>query len=227
MIEGPSVNADLTKFVVIAADDMAWDATEIDGIFCKTLERVTETGLARESCLYKMNPGASFGGQTLEERAEIFVVYGSVSDGVSEIGKYTYHRMPPGSDVHIHSSAGCVIFFRRRQGRGANGATFTIDATVAKNFEPWGGRGSVKIPLEDPAEPGVGAWIGSMIPDLHIPNHDHAGGEEIFVVEGVIEDEYCVAGPRTWMRFPLGFEHSPFSRHDDVLMLVREGDVKI
>ncbi len=66
-----------------------------------------------------------------------------------------------------------------------------------------------------------------MKPDLHIPNHGHDGGEEIFILEGVIEDEYCAAGPRTWMRFPLGFRHSPFSQHNDVLMLVREGDVKV
>jgi hypothetical protein len=65
-----------------------------------------------------------------------------------------------------------------------------------------------------------------MIPDLHIPNHDHAGGQEFFFLEGVIEDEFCVAGPRTWLRFPLGLFHSPFSRHGTVLMLVREGAVK-
>jgi hypothetical protein len=157
MIEGPPVNADLTKFVVLAIDDMAWQPTEYDGKFRKTLERLTETGLARETCLYKLNPGATFGAQMLEERAEIFVVYGTLTDDVSDIGKYTYHRIPPGSDVHIHSDAGCVIFYRRRQGRGGNGATFTIDATIEKNFEPWGGRGSIKIPLEDPAEPEVGA----------------------------------------------------------------------
>lgn len=226
MIEGAPVNADLTKFVAIPTDDMAWEPTGFDGIFCKTLERVTEPGLAREICIYKMNPGTSFPEQTLEERVEIFVVYGKVSDGVSEIGKYNYHRIPPQSDVHIHSDSGCVIFVRRREGRGEDGEKFTIDASVADNFEPWGERGSIKIPLEDPAEPDVGAWMGSMIPDLHIPKHDHAGGEEIFVLEGVIEDEVCAAGPRTWLRFPIGFEHSPFSQHCTVLMLVREGDVK-
>jgi hypothetical protein len=227
LIEGPSVNADLTKFVVIHADEMAWQATGRDGIFCKMFERVTELDLARQTGLYKLDPGASFAPETLDERVELFVIYGKLSDGDTEIGKHTYHRLPPGTKARIHSDSGCVVFIRRRQGRGGGGVIFTADATIEDNFEPWGERGSEKIPLEDPAEPLVGAWMGRMIPDLHIPNHGHDGGEEIFILEGVIEDEYCAAGPRTWMRFPLGFRHAPFSQHSDVLMLVREGDVKV
>lgn len=221
------VNSDLTKFTVVCADDVAWETTEIEGIHCKTLERVLDTGLARETCLYKLDPGATFPSETLDERIEVFVIYGKFSDGTTEVGKYNYLRIPPGSKVQFRSETGCVIFFRRREERGSGGTRFSIDIGDSSNFEAWGERGSEKVPLEDPTEPSVGAWVGRMIPDLHIPNHDHANGEEIFILEGVIEDEYCAAGPRTWLRFPIGFRHAPFSQHNDVLMLVREGDVKV
>ncbi len=72
MIQGTSVNADLSEFVVVRADDLAWEPTDLDGIFCKTLERVTKPGLARETCLYKLDPGASFPSENLDERVEIY-----------------------------------------------------------------------------------------------------------------------------------------------------------
>jgi anti-sigma factor ChrR (cupin superfamily) len=42
--------------------------------------------------------------------------------------------------------------------------------------------------------------------------HIHLGGEEIFVVDGVFEDEFSAYPKGTWLRNPSGSRHTPFSR---------------
>jgi anti-sigma factor ChrR (cupin superfamily) len=59
------------------------------------------------------------------------------------------------------------------------------------------------------------------------PRHDHVGGEEIFVLHESIEDEVALAKRGTWILFPVGFRHSPFSHGDGCIMIVREGDVRV
>ena len=62
-------------------------------------------------------------------------------------------------------------------------------------------------------------------PGTTFPDDRLAQREEIFVLEGEIEDAHGVAGPGTWMRFPVGFRHAPFSHSEVCVMIVREGDV--
>jgi anti-sigma factor ChrR (cupin superfamily) len=42
--------------------------------------------------------------------------------------------------------------------------------------------------------------------------HMHLGGEEIFVVDGVFEDEFGAYPKGTWLRNPSGSRHMPFSK---------------
>ena len=53
------------------------------------------------------------------------------------------------------------------------------------------------------------ARIGDVYPERKIPSHDHAMGEETFVIEGCLKDEYGSYGPGTWFRFPIGVPHAP------------------
>ena len=48
-------------------------------------------------------------------------------------------------------------------------------------------------------------------PDTTFPDHDHPGGEELFVIDGAIEDEYGAYGPGSWVRYPVGSRHEVYS----------------
>jgi len=48
-------------------------------------------------------------------------------------------------------------------------------------------------------------------PGTHFNRHTHFGGEEIYVIEGVFEDEQGVYPAGTWLRNPHGSAHTPFS----------------
>ena len=109
MIEGPELNNDLSRHVVIHADDLAWQTTAFEGIFKKPFELINDPGKARESCLYKFDPGSSIGVQELDERTEVMVVWGRFSDGTSNHTKHTYIRYPVGTTGKFFSLIGPLL----------------------------------------------------------------------------------------------------------------------
>ena len=48
-------------------------------------------------------------------------------------------------------------------------------------------------------------------PGTRAPEHDHPGGEEIFVLDGTIADGDGTYPQGTWVRFPDGSRHQPWS----------------
>jgi len=59
-------------------------------------------------------------------------------------------------------------------------------------------------------------------PGTFFSPHRHYGGEEIFVVDGVFEDEHGRYPTGTWIRGPHLSQHQPFSR-EGCLILVKTG----
>ena len=57
-------------------------------------------------------------------------------------------------------------------------------------------------------------------PGSFFPHHDHGGGEEIFVVEGLLEDEHGRYPAGTYLRDPVGTSHTPFTE-DGCLLFVK------
>ncbi len=56
-------------------------------------------------------------------------------------------------------------------------------------------------------------------PDASFPVHDHPGGEEILVLEGVFSDEHGDWAAGTYLLNPEGFRHAPFSKHGCLLFV--------
>jgi len=46
-------------------------------------------------------------------------------------------------------------------------------------------------------------------PNSHFSPHEHSGGEEIFVLEGVFGDEHGAYPAGTYIRNPIGTKHQP------------------
>jgi anti-sigma factor ChrR (cupin superfamily) len=49
-------------------------------------------------------------------------------------------------------------------------------------------------------------------PGSFFPHHEHGGGEEVFVVDGIFEDEYGRYPAGTYIRDPIGTSHQPFTK---------------
>ncbi len=225
MISGTKLNADLTAHVVVKAEELEWRETEHRGVFLKDFERLTEPGKARETCLMRFDPGAALPETTLEERTEMMVLEGEICDGRETHGAGVYVMNPPGARVRFASETGGTAFMKRRARAGTGAERVVRDTNLEEVWETWGERGAHKVTLYGPGEIREASWVGRMLPDVHIPEHDHAGGEEIFVLHGTIEDDAARADRGTWIRFPVGFRHAPFSHGEGCIMIVREGDV--
>jgi anti-sigma factor ChrR (cupin superfamily) len=219
------LNADLSAHVIMHANDMAWEETGAPGLMRKRFELLLDPIKGRETSLYKFDAGMALPKFPLDERTEIMVLEGTVSDGQGTYAKGVHVRIPPLEPVALSSETGCVILVRKRQGVGMGSPRVIHDSNDADAWEDWGGRGSHKVQLYEAGELPEASWLGRMLPDTKIPDHDHAGGEEIFVLEGRIEDAQGVAGPGTWIRFPIGFRHAPVSHAEGCVLMVREGDV--
>ena len=59
-------------------------------------------------------------------------------------------------------------------------------------------------------------------PGTRFTAHQHFGGEEIYVLEGALEDEHGVYPAGTWLRNPDGSSHAPWST-DGALIYVKVG----
>lgn len=56
-------------------------------------------------------------------------------------------------------------------------------------------------------------------PGSFFPFHEHGGGEEIFVLEGDLEDEHGTYPAGTYLRDPIGTSHRPFTKDGCVLFV--------
>jgi anti-sigma factor ChrR (cupin superfamily) len=56
-------------------------------------------------------------------------------------------------------------------------------------------------------------------PGSAFPHHTHSGGEEVYVMEGVFEDENGVHAAGSYLRDPTGSSHAPFSPQGCVLFV--------
>jgi anti-sigma factor ChrR (cupin superfamily) len=56
-------------------------------------------------------------------------------------------------------------------------------------------------------------------PGSFFPHHEHGGGEEIFVIEGLLEDEHGSYPAGTYLRDPVGTSHTPFTKEGCLLFV--------
>jgi hypothetical protein len=76
-----------------------------------------------------------------------------------------------------------------------------------------------RVHLAGPAEAGQVTSVVRYQPGARFPAHDHPGGEEILVLEGIFSDEHGDWPAGTYLLNPEGFRHGPFSREGCTLFV--------
>jgi ChrR-like protein with cupin domain len=94
--------------------------------------------------------------------------------------------------------------------------TQTMDWTASPSGTVWRKR----VHRVGPAESGQVTSLVRYEPGASFPEHDHPGGEEILVLEGIFSDEHGDWPEGTFLLNPEGFTHRPFSK-DGCLLLVK------
>lgn len=222
-IDGPDVNANLLELVTIDSSRAPWRPAGAAGSSEKVFERIGHGAAARETALLRLDPRATVAGGVAQCRIDMLVLAGGVELGGTHHAAGMFVRVPAGTQIELSSIEGATVFVKKRGGHAA-GESIVLDTLDRANWAAWGGRGSEKAQLYDAGPVREASWVGYMLPDLTIPEHDHVGGEEIFILQGELRDERGHYGPGVWIRFPIGLRHTPTSLAEGCRMLVREGD---
>ena len=201
------LNDDYAQRVVLNSHELVWAASPQAGVERRMLERKGGE-VAKATSVVRYAPGASFEAHTHDLGEEILVLSGVLSDELGDYPAGTYIMNPPGSNHAPRSELGCELFVKLRH----LGPDQQLREVVNTNAAQWL-QGMVQglhvMPL---MTQGMGSTLVRWAPQTYFNPHRHFGGEEIFVVSGVFEDEHGRYPQGSWIRSPHMSLHQPFSK---------------
>lgn len=202
-----AINMDRAQRQVIATAEAQWLASPAAGVMRKPLEReAAESG--QVTSIVRYEAGTFFPAHQHPAGEEILVLSGTFED---EHGRYpagSYFRNPPGSSHSPGSSEGCELLVKLNMFQRDDLQPVNI-ATTTEAWLPGLVDGLSVMPLHQ--YNGEQTALVRWQPGTRFSRHRHAGGEEIYVIDGVFEDEHGRYGPGSWLRSPDNSEHQPFS----------------
>ena len=216
------INSDFSQRVVISTGSLPWLDSPVHGIQRRMLERDGEE-VARATSLVRYAPGSVFTRHVHDLGEEILVLDGHFNDESGSYGAGTYIKNPPGSAHAPSSETGCTLFVKLRHLDPTDKQRVVID-TQNTLWHPGLVSGLSVMPLSeyDTQHTALVRWA----PGTQFNPHRHYGGEEIYVLEGVFEDQFGRYPAGTWIRSPHLSAHRPFST-DGCTILVKTGHLPV
>lgn len=213
------LHADLTRRAVVDSTALPWTPSPERGVERKMLER--DGGeVARATSLVRYAPGSRFEAHSHGGGEEFLVLEGTFSDQHGDYPAGTYVRNPIDSTHAPSSRAGCVILVKLLQMTDPGERRLVVD-TRARQWQPGAPGGPERMPLFRGEGAAETVSLVRFAPGTAITDDLHPGGEELYVLEGVLEDEYGRYPAGTWLRQPDGSRHSPSSREGCTLWVKR------
>jgi anti-sigma factor ChrR (cupin superfamily) len=202
------LHADLSQRIVVESESLDWVDSPMLGVQRRMLERDGEE-VARATSIVRYAPNSHFSAHTHGGGEEFLVLDGIFSDEYGDYPTGTYIRNPVGSTHTPFSKDGCTILVKLWQMHPDDQQRVAIATTQT----PWANglvKGLQVMPLHSYGTENVALvkWDAG----TQFQPHMHLGGEEIFVVDGVFEDEFGAYPKGTWLRNPSGSRHTPFSK---------------
>lgn len=212
------INADEAERCVVNSGQLDWIASPQSQVQRRLLAR--DGGeVARATSIVRYAPGARFTAHLHALGEEILVLEGTFSDELGDYGPGSYLKNPPGSSHAPFSEGGCTLFVKLRHLQPQDSERVVVDTRRAR-WRQGMVEGLTVLPLSEfgTTHTALVRWA----PGTFFNPHRHYGGEEIFVVEGVFEDEHGRYPQGCWIRSPHLSQHQPFSR-EGCLILVTTG----
>ena len=201
------INADTAVRVTLNTADLPWVASPMPGVERKMLERDGEE-VAKATSIVRYAPGSSFSSHRHDLGEEFLVLDGIFEDENGQYPAGTYVKNPPGTSHTPFTQHGCMLFVKLRYMTGDDHEHRVIDTRSAQ-WHPGMVPGLSVLPLSESGtrHTALVRWA----PETYFNPHRHFGGEEIFVIEGVFEDEHGRYPQGNWLRSPHMSTHKPFS----------------
>lgn len=196
------LNADFTVPVVIDTNAVAWSPSPSPGVDRRMLDRIGGE-VAVATSIVRYAPGGSFSAHRHDGGEEFLVLEGVFSDEFGDYPAGTYVRNPPGSAHAPHTAGGCTIFVKLRQMAPTDSARIVLESEAMVS-EPIDSHGAHRTLLYACPHAREVVAIERLPAGYAGPLEVCDRGEEIFVLEGELQDDKGLYGPGFWIRRPAG-----------------------
>jgi anti-sigma factor ChrR (cupin superfamily) len=196
------INADFSRRIVVATDDLPWTPSPQAGVERRLLDRIGGE-VARATSLVRYAPRSVFPPHSHGLGEEFLVLEGVFSDEHGDYPAGTYVRNPPGSSHSPRTAPGCTILVKLRQMPSSESRRVVVDTTTA----PWrrgSAEGHERQVLYASVETEEMVTLERLAAGAALPAARLDGGEEIFLLTGTLADDYGRYGVGTWIRTPAG-----------------------
>jgi anti-sigma factor ChrR (cupin superfamily) len=216
------LHTDFKIKVTVNTESVPWAASPVKDVDRKMLERDGDE-VARATSLVRYAPNSRFTTHQHDLGEEFFVLDGVFQDELGQYPAGTYVKNPTGSSHTPFTETGCTLFVKLRYQDPSDDERVVIDTELAawhQGLVP----GLTVMPLSTfvTTNTALVRWA----PGTYFNPHRHFGGEEIFVVDGVFEDEHGRYPKGYWLRSPHMSAHKPFSV-EGCTILVKTGHLSV
>ena len=201
------IHSDYSQRVVIHQDSLSWVPSPVPGIERRMLDRAGDE-VARATTIVRYLPESHFTEHQHALGEEILVLDGQFSDEHGDYPAGTYIKNPAGTSHAPFTKTGCLLLVKLRHLHPDDQQACVIQTRTA-TWYPGLVPGLSVLPLSE-----FGTTHTAMVrwaPKTYFNPHRHYGGEEIFVVDGVFEDEHGRYPAGSWLRSPHLSVHKPYS----------------
>lgn len=216
------LHTDFNLKVTVDTESTPWIASPVNGVDRKMLERDGDE-IARATSLVRYAPNSRFTSHLHELGEEFLVLDGVFQDELGQYPAGTYVKNPSGSSHTPFTETGCILFVKLRYQDPSDNERVVIDTPSAEWYQGLV-PGLTVMPLSTfgTTNTALVRWA----PGTYFNPHRHFGGEEIFVVDGVFEDEHGRYPKGFWLRSPHMSAHKPFSI-EGCTILVKTGHLLV
>lgn len=215
------LHTDLSRHVALDTRQLAWGDGTAGATSHKPLarsggEQPTSTEVVRYPAgaqIWEGDPGG----------AEILVLEGGLGTSPDDFPPGSYLKLPPGWSGQLSSATDCTLFLKR-----GHLARHDLQHSVLRPRDRVWNPGLVpglrvlSLGEYEGAHTALVKWD----PGTRFQYHRHYGGEEIFVLEGIFQDEHGDYPAGTWLRSPHLSAHVPFSE-PGCLIFVKVGHLPL
>ncbi len=204
------LNTDFTQAVVVRTANMAWQPSPAAGVWRKRLELIGAPESGRVTSIVRYDADSRFPSHGHPEGEEILVLDGTFADEHGSYPAGTYLLNPQGFRHAPSSREGCVLFVKLRQYPGSGRGRRVVDSRAA-TWQPGDCPGRTLLPLYEDHAHAERMRLVQLAPGTRVAEHDHPGGEEVYVIDGTLADAQGSYEQGTWLRLPHGSRHQPYT----------------
>jgi anti-sigma factor ChrR (cupin superfamily) len=217
------LNSDFSVRAVMTPDAWEWRSSPTPGVDRMMLDRIGGE-VARATSIVRYAPDTSFPAHVHGGGEEIFVLEGEFADEHGAYPAGTYVRNPIGTR---HSprvgGQGATIFVKLHQFDPGDKRQFAVDTTTG-TWRSSKAEGIEVMPLHEFGSETV--ELVRFSGPVTYPRHTHEGGEEIFVIDGLIRDDEGDYPSGSWLRSPDESAHEVMSGAEGALLYVKAGHLR-